>query len=76
MNEECKGCFLYNCCIIRKSEEELETLQVTHCPCRNCLVKVTCGQGDACDLYVNWLELIRNVRELMESKRDDKSRGM
>ena len=51
----CKGCVLYDSCIIRTSTNEKKQSQVQHCPCTICLVKVTCNESISCKSYVKWL---------------------
>ena len=56
-NKECKGCILYEknpkidqmqCNIILNGRSHL-------CPCRNCIIKVTCQIGEECDKFTKFL---------------------
>lgn len=63
-SEECRGCFLDRICLIKKSDkgnQKKRKEMITKCPCRNCLVKVTC-QTTACDLYEKWINEDKEYR--------------
>jgi hypothetical protein len=46
----CEGCRYKSGCFISSNYPD----QIKNCPCRTCLVKVTCSLT-TCQIYINWV---------------------